>query len=123
MSRSPSDGDVLNNWQIALEAEFDEINVIRLQEIQPRRTEWLPGFAALVFLPHTPANFVARTPVAVVGPVDELAASLRSALRELAPTEMDDLLAAVRQLANESHRTESPPHQPSTDATDGAQSA
>ncbi|MXW62029.1 MAG: hypothetical protein F4003_09660 [Acidimicrobiaceae bacterium] len=123
MSRFPSDGDVLNNWQNALEPELGEIDVLRLRGIEAKRIERRPGFAALVFFPHAPTNFPARRPVAVVGPADELAASLRSALGELTPTEMDDLLAAVRQLASGFHRTESSSHPPSTDAIDGGQSA
>ena len=117
MSRSPSDGDVLNNWQNALEPEFGEIELLRLRDIQPRRIEWLPGFAALVFSPHAPDSSPPQKPVAVVAPVDELAGSLRSALRELAPTEIDDLLAAVQQLVAETHRMGPHPHQPLTDTT------
>ena len=117
MSRSPSDGDVLSNWQIALEPEFGEIEVLRLRDIQPRRIEWLPGFAALVFSRHTPEAFSPRRRVAVVAPVDELAVALRSALRELAPTEIDDLLAAVQQLVAEPRRMGSPPQHPLTGTT------
>ena len=117
MSRSPSDGDVRSNWQNALEPEFDEIEVLRLRDIQLRRIEWLPGFAALVLSAHAPETSSLRRRVAVVAPVDELAVALRSALRELAPTEIDHLLTAVQQLVAEPHRMGSPPQQPLTGTT------